>query len=130
MNNPSVTNVATWASYAKTLAFLLPALFAWWFSAMFLFPKLQQIWADTRFSEPAFLNALRCANFLLAHTGWILATVVAVLALLELHDGVWSHYRRMFLAIVAWVLNAAVLLLLTAMLLSVLMAAPGLVGRH
>jgi hypothetical protein len=36
----------------------------------------------------------------------------------------------MFLAIGAWVLNAAVLLLLTAMLLSALMAAPGLVGRH
>src|SRR5262249_42896725 len=51
-------------------------------------------------------------------------------ARLEWHEGAWARYRRMSLAVGAWILNAAVLRLLTALLLSALMAAPGLVGRH
>ena len=118
-----------WSAYAKSVAFLLPALVAWWFSAIFLFPKLQQIWADAGFSEPAFLAIMRWANLLLAQGGWILAAVVLTVGLLEWHGGAWLRYRRTSLAIGTWLVNAAVLLLVTAMLLSALIAAPGLGAR-
>ncbi len=132
MNAPTtIENTAPcWSAYAKAVAFLFPALVAWWFSAIFLFPKLQQIWANTGFSEPAFLSIMRCANFLLSHAGWIFAALVLVVGLLEWHGGVWSRYRRISLALGAWLLNTAVLLLLTTMLLAALIAAPGLVPRQ
>lgn len=68
--SPALTKPAScWNAYAKSVAFLLPALVAWWFSAVFLFPKLQQIWSDTGFSEPAFITTMRLANLLLANGG-------------------------------------------------------------
>ena len=128
---PTLTKLAPcWSAYAKSVAFLLPALVAWWFSAIFLFPKLQQIWADTGFSEPAFLATMRWANLLLAQGGWIVAAVVLAFGLLEWHGGAWLRYRRVALATGAWLLNAAVLLLVTSMLLSALIAAPGLIPQR
>ncbi|MFO1499491.1 MAG: hypothetical protein U1G07_14030 [Verrucomicrobiota bacterium] len=44
----------SWTACAKLVAFLLPTLVAWWFSAIFLFPKLQQIWSDTGSANPRF----------------------------------------------------------------------------
>ncbi len=131
MNKPPVlTNVAPrWSCYASAVAFLLPALLAWWFSAVFMFPKLQQIWEDSRFSQPGFLSIMRWANLLLGHAGWAFAALVLLIGFLEWHGGIWPRYRRMSLTVGAWLLNTAVLLLLTAMLLSALIAAPGLVPR-
>lgn len=121
--SPEATLSSRWITYAKALAFLLPALGAWSFSAVFLFPKLQQMWADTGFGEPAFLGAFRCANFLLAHAGWIAGAIVLVLGWLEWRGGLWLRLRSGFLAAGAWFVNAAVLALLTGMLLSALIAA-------
>lgn len=52
------------------------------------------------------------------------------LGLLEWHGGAWLRYRRISLSIGAWLLNAAVLFLVTSMLLSALIAAPGLIPQR
>jgi hypothetical protein len=129
--SPALTEPAhCWTAYAKSVAFLLPALVAWWFSAVFLFPKLQQIWSDTGFSEPAFINLMRSANILLANGGWMLAAVVLAFGFLEWHGGAWLRYRRISLWIGAWLFNAAVLFLVTSMLLSAMITAPGLISQR
>ncbi len=131
MNTPHMsTNVEPrWLAYARAGAFLVPALLAWWFSVTFLFPKLQQIWTEAGFHERAFFNILRTSNFLMANSVWLLTILVLMFGFLEWRGGAWFRYRRLSLGIGVWLFNAAVLLLLTAMLLSALMAAPGLIPR-
>jgi type II secretory pathway component PulF len=118
-----------WLTYAKTGAFVLPAILAWSFSAVFLFPKLQQIWADTGFAQPAFVSMLYSANRLLSNWFPILSVILAALVLLETRVPGWARYRPLSLGMGVWVINSAVLLLITAMLLSALIAAPGLAGH-
>ena len=113
-------------AYVKAGAFLFPGLLMWWFSTVFLFPKLQQIWADTGFAEPVFQQLLSGSNALMSHGLWIAAIGILLLGLLEWRSRGWPRYRGMSLGILAWILNTAVFLLLTAMLLSALMAAPAL----
>ena len=126
---PTTTRSARWIAYAKAGAFLLPALLAWWFSTMFLFPKLQQIWVEAGFRERPFLNILRTSNLLMEEVAWIGVGMVLIFGFLEWRGGAWARYRRSFLGVGVWVLNTAILVLLTAMLVSALIAAPALIRR-
>jgi hypothetical protein len=52
--------------------------------------------------------------------------VVAVVGLLEWHSDRWPRYRRASVGVAAFLANAAVLVFITAMFMTALMAAPAL----
>src|SRR5882672_9199830 len=114
---PLNTNIERrWTTYLKATAFLLPALFLWGVSGVFLFPKLQTIWRDAGFDNPTALRFMGTSNFLMNHAVFISVAIILILALLEWRNDTWPRYRGGCLGLAVFVLNSAVLVLLTAML--------------
>ena len=113
-------------TYLKAVAFLLPAVSLWGFSAVFLFPKLQHIWRDAGFNNPTAHRFMGASNFFTSHAVFISSTIILVLILLEWHNSGWPRYRRGFIGLAVFFLNTAVLVLLTAMFTTALLAAPAL----
>ncbi|MBI2928971.1 MAG: hypothetical protein HYY24_25180 [Verrucomicrobia bacterium] len=128
MNTPTAAPKIepAWKTYLKTAAFLIPPIAAWGFSAVFLFPKLKEIWREACFQNLTAHRVLDASNFLLAHGLLISAVIVAVLVLLEWRHRAWPRYRRTCVGLAVFLLNSAVLGLITAMLMTALLAAPAL----
>ena len=128
MNTPTAapTIELGWRTYLKAAAFLIPSLSAWGFSAVFLFPKLKQIWREAGFEDVTAHRVLNGSNFLLAHALLISAALVVVLVWLEWRHRAWPRYRRTCVGLAVFLLNSAVLVLITAMLMTALLVAPAL----
>jgi hypothetical protein len=125
--NTSHSNIEPgWATYLKAAIFLLPAITLWAFSAVFLFPKLNQICRDARVPIPA---ACEMALLLTHYAVAVLVAFILALAVVEWRFGKWPRYRRAAVSIVAFLLNSAVLGLITLMVFLALIAAPALF-RH
>ncbi len=115
-----------WETYLKTITFALPAVVAWEFACVFLVPKIKVICSDAHF-EPLKVGWLREFPFFLVEFGRsIFLALLLVLLLLELFVRGWGRHRRVAVSILVWVLNFAVMLGLTTLLIVVLVAAPGL----
>ena len=108
------------------VAFVIPAVCIFGFTRVFLLPKLETIWRDAGFQVPSAITALRVAYFLAEHFVLIAAAVIAVVGLLEWRSGRWPRYRRASVGTAAFVTNTVVLVFLTWMLMTALMAAPAL----
>src|SRR5437667_3385967 len=121
-----VSTEARWLTYLKGGIFILPALLFWTFAHIFIFPKLQQIWRDAGFEAPTIQSIVRASNSFSEHGPLICAAVILVLILLEWRNRTWPRYRRVSVGTVAFLLNSAVLFVLTTMLASALLAAPAL----
>jgi len=113
----------------KAAAFAVPALALWQFSSMFLFPKLEEIWKDAGFSAPSAHTAMGFSDLFTQHGILISAALVLVLILLEWRS-LWLRYRRVSIGVAVFLLNSAVLVLITSMLMFALMAAPALLPKH
>jgi hypothetical protein len=129
MNTPQIANhlERSWATYSKAAAFLLPAVCLWAFSAVFLFPKVQQICRDAGIAVPAaFRIVMGMMGLFREHGTLLLAVLVLSIAFLEWRSGQWPRYRRTSIGLAVFVVNSAVLVLITAMFTLALMAAPAL----
>jgi hypothetical protein len=134
MNEPKSNNGLEpgWATYGKGAVFLTPAVSLWAFSAVFLFPKVQQICRDAGLPDSGGENVrltaslMRGSYHLLAYGIWIVVAVIATLALLEWRSHGWPRYRRAAVGTTVFLLNSAVLLLITVTLTMALLAAPAL----
>jgi hypothetical protein len=115
-----------WATYLKASAFILPAACAWTFSSVFLFPKFREICQKAGMAIPPIYQV---TSFLVEHGVVILAGMIAIFVLLERRSNQWPQYRRATIGIGVFLLNAAVLVLITLMVLFALVAAPVLM-RH
>ena len=115
--NTSNSNIEPrWATYLKATAFLLPALFLWALSSVFIVPKLQQICADAGFFPglPVFWNItysnIRTTLFFREQGILVLGAIILLLIMLEWRSSKWPRLpaRRHW----AWdfVLNAVVLI--------------------
>lgn len=116
-----------WRTYLNASGFLAPPLFLWALLCVFAFPKLKQLWADAGFMDSTMMAFMQTSDFFM-HYGVLLGiSVVVLLSLIEWRgNGWWPRYRRVSVGLLVFVLNSAVLLLLTAMLCSAIAAAPGL----
>lgn len=112
-----------WATYLKAAAFLTPAIFLWIFSGFFIMPKLQQICRDAGVAQLAFKDGVL---FLMQHNVAIVAAIVLPLILLEWRSAKWPRYRRATVGVGVFLLNAAVLVGITLMVIAALLAAPAL----
>ena len=115
-----------WATYLKAAVFLLPAVSLWTLSVIFVFPKLQQICRDTGVTIPDIYQA---TNFVSEHVVLVIAAVLLALIGLEWRVHNWPKYRRASVGIVVFLLNAAVLILIFAMVILALLAVPGMAHR-
>jgi hypothetical protein len=133
MNEPaSITdNESWWKTYVKGAAFSLPAVAILAFSSIYLLPKLETLWRDTSFGSSfamasSAITAVQVAHFVTQHLVVMVVAVTAVIALLEWRSRRWPKYRRVSVSVVAFVTNTAVMVFITAMLMTALMAAPAL----
>ena len=119
-----------WKTYLKAIAFLSPALLLWQFARVFLFPKLETIWRDAGLAASGLPTALTLSKLVVSH-GFIVALgVIVIFALVEWRFNEWPRYRRVSLGVAVFVLNTVVLLLITGMVITALLAAPALLhGR-
>jgi hypothetical protein len=114
---------ARWASYLKAGTFLAPPLILWTFSCVFLMPKLKQICENAGIALP---TALQATLFATSHSAVILGGLVLCLIFLEWRCTAWPKYRRATLGTGVFAFNALVLLLITMMVFSALIAAPAM----
>jgi hypothetical protein len=112
-----------WAPYLKAGTFLAPSLILWTFSCVFMMPKLKQICGNAGFALPTILQA---TLFVTAHPVLILGAIVSPFFLLEWRSNGWPKYRRVTLGTGVFLINALILLLITMMVFSALIAAPAM----
>ena len=131
MNTPSPTLEPRWATYLKTVVFLVPALGLWMLSAVFVVPKLQKICLDAGLAGPGLFWKVTHSNILATlifkDDGiFIFGAVMVVILLLEWRSSQWPRYRRAAVGVGAFLLNSMVLISLFLMFLTGMVAAPAL----
>lgn len=116
-----------WATYTKAAIFLAPAISLWTLSVQFLIPKLHQICSEVGMVLPSIyqVTALFADNVV-----FIVGAVLLLLAVMEQKWARWPQYRRASLGGTVFVLNAAILMLITHMVVLALLAAPALMQRY
>jgi hypothetical protein len=113
-----------WATYLKTAAFFVPALFVLMGMCVFILPKLKEILAAANMVlwGPIVL-ALDLLDFVRVHSIILSLATIAALILVEWRSDRWPRYRRLVFGFLAFSLNIVVLVLITA--LAVLAVAAG-----
>jgi hypothetical protein len=112
-----------WAPYLKAGTFLAPSLILWIFSCVFMMPKLKQICGNAGFALPTILQATLLAT---SHPMLVLVAIVSPFFLLEWRSNGWPKYRRVTLGTGVFLINALILLVITMMVFSALLAAPAM----
>ncbi|HVU28668.1 MAG TPA: hypothetical protein VHG71_13165 [Verrucomicrobiae bacterium] len=137
MNRTNPNIEPRWVTYTKAGTFLFPAVFLWLLTVVFVLPKANEICSVAgttvfNFAQPipAILRVWAATSqtlvFLTSHGFLIGVAIVLAFILLERYFSRWSRYRRTAVGIVAFLFNAVVLLSLTLMTISILVAAPAL----
>lgn len=118
------------AAYLQSAAVLVPAVLVSLFAAIFIIPKLEQLWANVGASLPAGGASVLYAAHLLRDDGWILlAAVILVFAFLEFRSSVWPRYRWATLLCTTALINGAVLAGLAMISILLVLAAPAGINR-
>jgi hypothetical protein len=130
MKTPNTNIEPGWATYLKTTAFLLPALFLWTLTAVFVVPKLQQICLDAGLESSPAWNFTRSnigtTLFFREHGLLIAAIALLSLILLEWRSSFWPRYRRAAMGVGVFLLNSLVLVSIFLMIITAILAAPAL----
>jgi hypothetical protein len=127
MNTSNSVIEPSWATYLKAAVFLVPVLSLWAFSTVFLLPKVQTICRDAGIALPVFFRIIFAVISTLREQGIIIvSTIVVTLVFLEWRSGKWPRYRRTSIGLGVFLVNSAILVLITAMFTLALMAAPAL----
>jgi len=127
MNSSNSMIEPRWATYIRGGAFLLPAVSLGAFSAMFLLPRLQMICNDAGVAVPnLFRITIAMMEFLHDHGVHVLGAIILMLIFVEWRSGKWPRYRRTSIGVGVFVVNSAVLALITAMFTLAMMVAPAL----
>ena len=113
------------AAYLQSAAVLVPAVLVSLFSAFYVIPKLEQLWANLGAALPIGGAWVLTAAHFLRDDGWIaLAVVIVLLAILEFRSAVWPRYRWGTLLCTTALINGAVLVGLAMISILLVLAAP------
>jgi len=132
MSTPNQNIEPRWTTYAKVGTFIFPAVFLWLITVVYVLPKAAEICqaAGTtifNFAQPvpviirAWAAIGQAMIFLTNHVFLIGGAIVLTFVLLERYFSQWPRYRRAAIGAGAFILNAAVLLSLTIMIVSILL---------
>jgi hypothetical protein len=128
--NSSIQNLEPgWATYLKSAALAIPAVFIWVGSCIFVIPKLKEICmvASTAFPKPVLL-ALTVSDLVKNNIILGSVTVLTALVLLEWRSPRWPRYRRLVFGIAAFMLNFIALALMATLLVLAVVAGSSLVN--
>src|SRR5688572_9817238 len=122
-----------WKTYLKSGLFLGPGILACAFVAVFILPKLKQIWRDASLIDSNvgdFQGIMDSVTFALEKMGMILLLSVVVLVALEFTGDLWRRHRRLAVGILVFLLNAAIIAGLVGACLVAAIAGPALMKPH
>jgi hypothetical protein len=117
-----------WRTYLRSAALMTPALVAWVFVAIYVFPKFQQMWVDSRMMDSEYQWMMRSVSFAFGNMNFIYALLALPLLVLEFMPG-RSRYRRAVWASLVFVLNTTIIVGLTGACVLAAIAGPALVHR-
>ena len=106
-----------WASYLKGTLFLIPPIFIWAIVAIFVAPKVKQIWADAGIVNPSHWT-FGSMDFIRANVLWLTAVVIAIIVACEKLIPAWEKFRRLSVAGAVVVINTAILVSVTLLLIT------------
>ena len=128
MNTPHSNLEPAWATYLKAAASLVPALFLWKMSTVWIMPRLMEIcrsavgvgeasfWKVTHFNF-GIMSLFQAYGILIA------GAIILMLILLEWRSRKWPRYRRAAVGTGALLLNSVVLISIFMMVVTATVAA-------
>lgn len=111
-------------TYLKALGTTAPAVVIWLFMRAFALPKLHWLWQKTELTGSKAQWLMDASNILAQGVQVFIAVGVLVMAWCEVRAGSWPRYRSTVVAVVVVTFHTAVLLSLTAITISALLAVP------
>jgi hypothetical protein len=117
-----------WATYLKATASLVPAVFLWAISVVFVMPKLKQICGsavgvgDASFWKATHFN-FGIMSLFQEYGIFIAGAIILMLILLEWRSSKWPRYRRAAVGAGALLLNSVVLISIFMMVVTATVAA-------
>jgi hypothetical protein len=118
-----------WRTYVKSALFIAPALLAWAFIAVFVFPKLQQMWVDSKMMDSEFQWMMSSLQVAMMNTKLICALPIILFVVLEFTGDWWPRYRRAVVGAFVFVFNTTIVIGLTGACLVAAIAGPALMHR-
>jgi hypothetical protein len=112
--------------YLRAVAFLVPALVTWAYSVRYLYPRLQAVWREGGGAAPDVQWLMQGVGLMVGYGGWAAVVFLAAVVTSEWRSAGWRRYRRAIVGSGVLLLNATVLVGITAMCLLLTCAAPGL----
>lgn len=123
MNTTSSNSEPRWATYSKTVTFIMPALMIWIATTLFVLPKLRQICQVSGTVAPKpMLFILDVSDLFKNYLFVSIIVFFCVLMLLEWRSRTWARHRRLIFGVAAFTLNSAVLIAVTAMFILAVLA--------
>ena len=131
MNTSNQNLESRWATYAKSAAIIVPAIFVWAGFCIYVLPKLRQVCdASGMVVWRPVMTAMALTDFIRINFIVMSVLVIAALTLLEWRSDWWRRYRRPVLGVAAYSFNVLVLALMAALaVLAVAAAAHLMPGR-
>jgi hypothetical protein len=120
---------AGWRTYLKLAVFIAPPLLAWAFSALYIYPKLQQLWVDSKMMDSEFQWIMGLLHLAMEQTKTICVLLIVLLVALEFTGDWWPRYRKSVVGAMLFLFNTAIILGLTGAGLVAAIAGPALIHR-
>jgi hypothetical protein len=117
---PNTNLEPRWATYLKSAGFILPAVTLWLMMVVFVVPKLHEVCNHAGVALPKVYFFV----FTLMQHGLLIGVALAAgLVFLEWRSDRWPRYRRAAFGVSVFVVNAAVLLLISFLVVYAVVAA-------
>ena len=124
-----VTREAPWRTYLRSAIFIAPALLAWAFLAVFVFPKFQQMWVDSKMMDSEYQWMMSSLAFAMSNMRLICVVALIAFIALEFTGNWWPRYRRAVAGAAVFLFNMAIIVGLTGICVVGAIAGPALVHR-
>ena len=125
---PTIHTEPAWRTYLRSAAFVAPAFLAWAFVAVYVFPKFQQMWVDSKMMDSEFEWIIRSVSFAMHNMNIICALLALPVLILEF-TAASSRYRRAVLAVLVFIINTTIIVGLAGACLVAGIAGPALAYR-
>lgn len=126
-NDAVVRREPAWRTYLRSAAFIAPPLLAWAFVAVFVFPKFQQMWVDSKMMDSEFQWIMGSLHWGMHNMKILCLLFVVLFVALELTGGWWQRHRRAVVGTAVFLFNTAIVVGLTGACVAAAVAGPALV---
>ncbi|MEO7934127.1 MAG: hypothetical protein ABIT76_13315 [Chthoniobacterales bacterium] len=127
---PLPISASPWRTYLYAFALLFPSLAIWRFTLVFLFPKMEQVWKLAGLTHSKAQWLMDTSYALSYHGRILLYLAVALLIVMERYYKAWPRYRSPVVMSLTLLFYIFVLVTVTMVSTTVLLAAPLLTRAH